>query len=119
MYRSDGHLCKQSPLQVALFYMESSHVTTIDLFRGILKISVQVVKQVAAGSRQSTVNLPPVIQHVRVDIKDHNPLFADNLDVANASKSMKVSFIVVERLVFPIYLAVHYYIIATISQFCA
>ena len=102
MYRSDGHLCKQSPLQTALFYMESSNVTKTGLFRGILKIGVQVVKQLATGPRENAVNPRPVTQHIRVDIKDHNPVLAANPDGPMASKSLLIfRFDEIKRWSFP------------------
>ena len=57
IYRSDRHLCKQGPLKVAEFYMESSHMAK--LFRGFLLIKMQVVKDLTEGSGDNIVNPSP------------------------------------------------------------
>ena len=52
MYRSDGHLCKQDPLKVAQFYMESSsHMTNI--FRGFLMTDMYIVKHLPSQSPEN------------------------------------------------------------------
>ena len=56
-YRRDRHLCKQDPMKVAEFYMESSQVTK--LFRGFLLIKMQIVKEFTGGSGDNLVNPSP------------------------------------------------------------
>ena len=51
MYCSDGHLCKQVPLQVAEFYMESSRMTNI--FRGFLLTEMHIVKHPPSPSAEN------------------------------------------------------------------